>query len=846
MSLPPLFVDVVLKATLVLVLAMLLGWSLRRAAAAVRHLLWTLTLLALAILPVLGVTLPAWHFSCGRLLASSQPADDSAQTLPAVLPLPTVQALSPTATQPVAIQTVASVGATEPVAVSEPVAVASPEQAFPWVLTVWLVGLSAAWLWLAGGLVSLWLLGRRSELLTTGPAVEVLADLAAELGLGRRLRLLVSDSRSLPMTWGWFRPTVLLPRAAQGWSRQRLRLVLLHELGHVRHGDFAGNLLACLVRGCYWLHPLAWLACSRFKFEQELACDDFVLGQGAPAADYAAHLLAVVAGLPEARLPEARLASTLAAGMNSGMRLRQRVEKLLDANADHRPLRGRAAILAALAALALLVPLATGQPAVAHDEVGGVQANPSPAAKADDTPKEAAQDKEAFLAGQKKLAEIRKKLRDSYVAPLDDKQLAEEAIRGMLQALKDPYTDYLPPDEVAKLAPLLKGGATGIGAQLRLDDGRLTVQTPLEGSPALKAGLRPGDVIEAIDGQGTRGLSLNDAVKKILGPSGEPVKLKVVHGDGVVEEITIRRAAVVVPTLQGFCRSDDDSWRHVIDPTHRIAYVRILQFGPRTAADLKSVLVALVKDGLKGLILDLRSCPGGFLNQALQSCKFFIKEGDLLQTQGPNKEQTTWKADGKDLVGDFPLVVLIDERTASAAEIVAGALRDHDRAILLGTRTYGKGSGQALVKLDAGGMLRVTTAYHRTPKGRSIHKLPDAKTWGIDPSDGYYFPVTDKQAAARQLDVQKREVVGLKKEERVACPARLTPRVIEEHHADPVLAASLRTLVARITGGEFVKVGKGLAEMHGGLRRLEELRRRQDELRESLRQVERAIAEAGK
>lgn len=833
MFFPPLLIDVAAKATLVLLAAFAAAWALRRAAAAVRHLLWTLTLASLAALPVLTALLPAWHWPV------NQPWSEPASRVIAdeVLPLPEV----PEQHARAAVLVVS--GRNEPAApdmAPTPANMAAPaqltESSIPWLLLIWLAGLAVSVLWLCGGLFSLRILGQRSARIQSGRAWDVLRELMSAHALPFSIRLLASDHRSMPMTWGFFRPTILLPREAEGWSGERLRFVLLHELGHVCRGDFAGNLLARLVRGLYWFHPLAWLAVHRLNIEQELACDDFVIDRGVAPADYAAQLLATVAGVPEDRLT-----TMPAAGISSGQRLHQRIERLLDGRFDHRPLRRRAAGLAVLLAVTLIVPLAVSQPAEAVDQSDAGVANVDDPKKDTDPPRQEAAD-----SGQKKLEEVRKKLRESYVAPLDDKQLTEDAIRGMLQALKDPYTDYLPPDEEAKLVPLLKGGATGIGAQLRMDDGRLTVQTPLEGAPALKAGIRPGDVIQAIDGQPTRGLSLNDAVKKILGPAGEAVKLKIVHSDGVAEDVTITRAPVVLPTVQGFCRNDDDHWRYLIDPGRHIAYLRILQFGPNTGADLKRTLAALNKDGMKGLILDLRSCPGGFLNQALQTCKFFIDKGDLLTTQGPNKEKTTWKADGKDFAGDFPLVVLIDERTASAAEIVAGSLRDHQRAILLGTRTFGKGTSQALVKLDSGGMLRVTTAHHLTPKGRAIHKGVNAKTWGIDPTDGYYFPVSDKQADAQRLGTQKREIVGLKKDERVRYPAQMTPRIIEEQHADAALAAALRTMVARITRGEFVKVGKSLADMRGGLQRLEDLRRRQDELLRNLRQVEREIAEAQK
>jgi carboxyl-terminal processing protease len=223
----------------------------------------------------------------------------------------------------------------------------------------------------------------------------------------------------------------------------------------------------------------------------------------------------------------------------------------------------------------------------------------------------------------------------------------------------------------------------------------------------------------------------------------------------------------------------------------------------------------------------------------------FLAKGVILTTRGSATAEKTWKADGKNTLGDFPVLILINDNTASAAEIVAGALRDHERAILLGSRTYGKGSVQTVMKLDEGGALKVTTAYHYLPSGRNIQKRPGEKTWGVDPSDGFYLPLTAGQTEALRKDTQKRSLLGLKEDELPKAPARLTPKIIEEQHADPQLAAALRAMVARITGGEFLKVGKDNAAL-ADQTRLEEMRQRRDQLLQSVKQLEREIAEMQK
>jgi carboxyl-terminal processing protease len=307
--------------------------------------------------------------------------------------------------------------------------------------------------------------------------------------------------------------------------------------------------------------------------------------------------------------------------------------------------------------------------------------------------------------------------------------------------------------------------------------------------------------------------------------------------------MAVTRAEIRFSSVAGFRRGDDDHWRFMLEDQHKIGYIQIRQFSPRTSQEVRTALEGLKKDGMKGLILDLRSCPGGFLNQALAVCRMLLPEGTILTTRGPNKQENTWNADGKDYLGDFPLVVLLNEQTASAAEIVAGALRDHKRAVLLGTRSFGKGSVQMLVNLQEGGALKVTTAYHYLPSGRNIQKRPGQKTWGVDPTDGFYLPMTQHGLTALHLDAAQRNVIGLKKEERPKWPARMTPKVIETDHADPQLAAALLTMTARLTGGEFIKVGQPAAAIQDHSARLEEMRERRDALQRDLERLERDIAE---
>jgi carboxyl-terminal processing protease len=267
--------------------------------------------------------------------------------------------------------------------------------------------------------------------------------------------------------------------------------------------------------------------------------------------------------------------------------------------------------------------------------------------------------------------------------------------------------------------------------------------------------------------------------------------------------------------------------------------VGIKQFARGTAREVREAIVGLQKSGLKGLILDLRFCPGGLLDQALEVCKLFVGEGLLLTTQGQGKEKMVFRADGASTLGTFPMLVLVNEQTASAAEIVAGALLDHGRAIVLGTRTFGKGSIQSIVLLEGGAALKVTTAYHYLPSGRNIQKRPGQPTWGVDPSSGFYLPLTPAQTAGLRQDADKRAILEPKKD--LAVP-RLTPQRIEADHADPQLAAALRSMTARLTGGEFLKVGRENGQLDQALH-LEEIRNRRARLLQSVQDLDREIAE---
>jgi carboxyl-terminal processing protease len=698
----------------------------------------------------------------------------------------------------------------------------------------WIVGAELSAVMLVFAFLQLRRRGRRLSTIDRGELRDLVTRLAAEMGIRRRIRLVVGPERAMPMTWGVLRPTLLLPADAATWSPERRRVVLLHELGHIARWDCLTHLLGHLARCLFWFHPLAWWALAKQRQEQEKACDDLVIAHGTMAHDYAEHLLSITA-----HLPPGYFAPALALGMARSSRLRQRLVALLESGRNRRPVGARMLAAMAIVSLGLFATAASARwllpPADAEVPFGVIDGQLPVAAFDDEQPMPP-----ELL---KRIDEVRKKLREHHIGPLDEQHLTDAAIKGLLQGVKDPYTDYIPADQLRAWESQVQGGLVGIGAQLKIDNDRIMVVTPIENSPALKAGIRVGDQIELIDGQPARGLDLQQAVKRIVGKEGTVVKLKIVHADGEVKELSITRASIRIPSVQGFERNADGTWRHMLDNEQKTGYVRITQFSGQTAKEARAAIEALKKDGLKGLILDLRFCPGGLLDQSLQVCKQFIADGLLLTIKGGDKKESAFRADGKDTVGEFPLVVLVNEQTASAAEILAGVLRDHRRGMLVGTRTFGKGSVQSVVKLDDGAALRVTTAYHYLPSGRTIHKRPGEAQWGVDPDDGYYLALTRPQTEALQKSQAERSYIAPGKG--AAAPARLTPNVLEEQYADPQLAAAQRTLVAKLTGGEFLKVGQA-NPAYDAPARLETLRQQREALLKDLQKLDSEIEAARK
>ncbi len=313
------------------------------------------------------------------------------------------------------------------------------------------------------------------------------------------------------------------------------------------------------------------------------------------------------------------------------------------------------------------------------------------------------------------------KIRNDYVEKPDEAKLIEAAINGMLSSL-DPHSSYMDAKAYRDMQVQTKGEFGGLGIEVTEEDGLIKVVSPIDDTPAAKAGILSGDIITAIDDESTQGLTLDQAVDKMRGSVNSTVRLKVLRGAAKdAKEFKIVRDIIKVQSVRSHVEADD------------IGYIRITQFTEQTADGLKSAMekfrADVPADKFKGYILDLRNNPGGLLDQSIEVVNTFIDKGEIVSTRGrnPDDAQRFNARPGGDLSGGKPLVVLINGGSASASEIVSGALQDHKRATLIGTRSFGKGSVQTIMPLGQDGALRLTTARYYTPSGRSIQ----AK--GIDP-----------------------------------------------------------------------------------------------------------------
>ena len=359
------------------------------------------------------------------------------------------------------------------------------------------------------------------------------------------------------------------------------------------------------------------------------------------------------------------------------------------------------------------------------------------------------------------LVDVLAEVDQHYVRPLNDEQrekLVEDMINGGLDRL-DPYSQYLNADEYRQFEAQTEGNFAGIGIHLGVDPrtGYLMVISPMVGTPAHEAGILAGDIIIKIDDKPTEGLRMNEAIRLIQGEPGTKINLTVVHeGTRQTDTYTITRAMISVQTVLGLNRRADDlkEFDWFADRSNGIAYIRVIQFTEHTADDLKKAIERLQGEGMRALVIDLRDNPGGLLRSAVEVSDLFLTEGTIVSIKDRHGAGETKTAKGNGTLlepaAEHPVAVLINKNSASAAEIVSAALQDNHRAVVVGERSYGKGSVQKVVKLGSNPptALKLTTDTYWRPSGANIHRHPDMKEsdeWGVKPNSGFEITMTDAE-----------------------------------------------------------------------------------------------------
>jgi carboxyl-terminal processing protease len=397
---------------------------------------------------------------------------------------------------------------------------------------------------------------------------------------------------------------------------------------------------------------------------------------------------------------------------------------------------------------------------------------------------------------------------------LPEQVMVYEMTEGGLQNL-DEFSSVIWPREKDMFDRTLKGKFYGVGILISRKDDRVLVVTPLEESPALKAGIKAGDIIAKVDGQDTIGWSLDEVVRRITGKKGTEVVLTV-ERKAVPDPLIFKlvRDEIPIESIRGWERRPKGGWSYLIDAENRIAYVRLSQFIRSSAKDLDLAIEGMQAKGpINGLILDLRGNPGGLLESAVEISNRFIPAGPIVSTVGNDGVTTQeFKAQAQKTYPYFPVVVLVNEGSASASEIVSGALQDYKRALIVGSRSYGKGSVQDVMPFDGEKwMLKLTTQYYMLPKGRIIHRKPESRTWGVDPD--LKVPVTPEQSLKAFELRQDADIVDASSDPTTQPAGAQRPSVndLVTKGLDPQLAAALLILKTEVYAKAMGKRAKGEA-----------------------------------
>jgi carboxyl-terminal processing protease len=357
----------------------------------------------------------------------------------------------------------------------------------------------------------------------------------------------------------------------------------------------------------------------------------------------------------------------------------------------------------------------------------------------------------------------------NYVKEVDRRELIEAAVRGMLAEL-DPYSDYIPPDDLKGFTESVEQEFSGVGIRVKFDEAShsIEVTSPLPGSPAYKAGIQAGDKIVSINGKQVNefetGREIETAIEMLRGKEGESVDVGIKHQEEDVKQVTLTRAVITLDTVLGNTPNADGTWDFMLDKEKKIAYIRLTHFTRRSAQEMRDAVRQLKRDDMQGLILDLRYNPGGLLQSAVEIADLFIESGEIVRTEGRNVPTRTYTAKAWGTYSDFPIAVLVNRYSASASEILSASLQDHKRAVVVGERSWGKGSVQNVIDMeDSKAALKLTTAYYHRPSGKKIHREvgeTEDVEWGVKPDEGYEVKFSMDEMRAQQEDRRDRDVPG--------------------------------------------------------------------------------------
>jgi len=365
----------------------------------------------------------------------------------------------------------------------------------------------------------------------------------------------------------------------------------------------------------------------------------------------------------------------------------------------------------------------------------------------------------------KTFAETYEQIDRNYVKDVNKKELMEAAIQGMLQKL-DRYSNYIPPEQLTEFNESMQQEFGGIGIQVDIDtqSNRLIVISPLPGTPAFRGGVKAGDLIMEIEGKSTEGFTIRDAQDILKGRPGQAVSIGVLHkGDEEITTIPLVRELIKMQTVLGYQHKDDASWDFMLDQKNKVGFIRLTHFSNHTADELRKALADLKEEGVKALIIDLRFNPGGLLTQAIEISDIFVEEGTIVSTKGRNSPERSWSAHKEGTYEPIPMAVLINRYSASASEILSACLQDHERATIIGERSWGKGSVQNVIPLDGEkSALKLTTASYHRPSGKNIHRFQGAKDddeWGVMPNEHFRHKMSQKEIKDYFEDRRSRDVI---------------------------------------------------------------------------------------